>query len=57
MNPIKSSTKSKTFYAYKFKIYGYGGKYTIGSISNDIASYWSKLGDDVLNNFISTDDK
>ena len=57
MNTIKSSTKSKTFYAYKFKICGYGGKYTIGSISNEMASYWSKLGDDVLNNFISTDDK
>ena len=48
MNSIKSSTKTKTFYAYKFKICGYGGKYTIGSINNDIASCWSKLGDGVL---------
>ncbi len=57
MSSIKSSTKSKTTYAYKFKIIGYGGKFTIGTISNEIATYWSKLGEGVLEEYISTDDK
>ena len=57
MNSIKSSTKTKTFYAYKFKICGYGGEYKIGSINNDIATCWSKLGDGVLDDFISARDK
>ena len=57
MNLINSATESKSTYAYKFKICGYGGKYTIGTISNETAIYWSKLGHGVLEKFISTNDR
>ena len=57
MNSINSATESKSTYSYKFKICGYGGNYTIRTISNEIAIYWSKLGDGILEQFISTYDK
>ena len=57
MNSINLATESKSTYAYKFKICGYGGKYTIGTISNETAIYWSKLGDGLLERFISTYDR
>ena len=57
LNSINLAIESKSTYAYKFKICGYGGKYTIGTISNETAIYWFELGDGLLERFISTYDR
>ena len=46
MTQIESAKPSIQIHNFSLKIFGCGGEHTIGTVSNEIASYWQTEGEE-----------
>ncbi len=57
MTQLESTKQTTKTFNFSIEIYGHGGEHTIGTVSNEIASYWQTDGEEFFEEYMFSWDK